>query len=193
MFYLWFAVEVKACYMDGYMGAGNMNAESWRQARLAAEHGVDDATLMQRYPIPSRNALRQRRFREKWMTPKAIAKEVAIRRIKHSKMDVAPRNASHPDAADVITQKLLDILSNNNLRTAEMADDALRVAAKAPPEIKTWNDIMTAQKLIRLAAGADSGNEGGNAVQINFAPVFNAAGRVERVLDVEEYGDAIEA
>ena len=130
------------------------------------------------------------------MTPHRLVQEIAIRRAKLIPTTVTKeslRNKSAPDAVGAVADRLLELLNNNNLRTAEMADAALQVASHAPPEIKTWNDITQAQKLIRLAAGADSGNEGGNAVQINFAPVFNNAGRVERVVEAEEYGDAIEA
>lgn len=177
------------------MPAAQLTEEQWRQIRTASEQGILDKDLSDIYGV-SRESIRQRRKRENWLTPSKVAlqtelvqAEQAIR-ARHavnagkasdalaSRPAAQASDSGHaitvvtgaPSAARTIAEKLLAIAENNSLRVATLADSAL--AESPAPEIRSWQDVSTAYKLIRTAAGLDRADQGAqvNVSLAMFAP-----------------------
>ena len=157
----------------------------WNEIRDASEAGIDDDELVEIYPMLTKGAIKMRRSREKWLTPRRVAADVAAEKARRSallspepqKVEIATKSAS-----EMVASKIVEILDRNNLRVAEMADKAIRDSMDRPPSIETAADLMTYLKALRLAGGVENENKKG--VTINLGAFLTAPANARPVVDV---------
>jgi hypothetical protein len=162
------------------MPAADLSPEQWRELKTANEAGVETEELAERFGVTT-NAIRQRRYREKWVTPRKVQEEAMVQRARAQARNL-PNSGVMPvmpgmSALSITAETLTDKAQEGSLIAASMFLDAIRESLsnggiKAP---STAKDLLTSMKGLRLAGGLDK--EAGLTVNIGG---FWGAGRPER-------------
>lgn len=159
------------------MPAMLLSKEDWKEVRRASEAGVDDPQLSKDYGV-SQGAIRVRKMREKWLTPRKLAEQVAIAKVKQEM-----RN--HTNAVvTAVTKPAEESISERMLNSAELIGSQImsvleRKAAlvyKNPGIIddpETVGDLGTMVNVSRKIAGLDK-PEANASVALNFGAFWQA-------------------
>lgn len=134
----------------------------WLAIQSSAESGVPMIELARRFRVTA-DAIRQRAKRGGWATP---------RRVIGKARELLSRNVTKDNAVDISAEALAQIGQRNNQLVARYAGDAIERLArsKARLPVKTWSDMATANKLVRLATGQD---KEGSTTQISFGAFWS--------------------
>jgi hypothetical protein len=162
------------------MPAADLSPEQWREIRTANEAGVETEELAERFGVTT-NAIRQRRYREKWVTPRKVQEEAMVQRARAQARNL-PNSGVMPvmpgmSALSITAETLTDKAQEGSLIAASMFLDAIRESLsnggiKAP---STAKDLLTSMKGLRLVGGLDK--EANLTVNIGG---FWGSGRPER-------------
>lgn len=149
------------------MPVATLTDDQWREIRIASEAGVEDKELAEAWGV-EKNAIHQRRWREKWLTPRAVAMQRAEQeaRAKAANGAKAIRAVSEggkigQNALEIVAEKVRNYAESGTLRIAKLAHESLQSVESL--QIRTWNDASTAYGTLRKAAGMDKESQ----IQIN--------------------------
>ena len=168
-----------------------LSKEEWNEVRKASEAGVDDSQLSKDYGI-TQTSIRMRKMREKWLTPRRLAEEVAVAKVrKEMKRHTNSVVTSVTRPAELsISDKMLS--SAEAIGTQIMAVLARKAAfvAQNPDTIddpESVSDLGTIVNVSRKIAGLDKPDVAAN-IALNFGAFWESPSGVEvekpRVLDV---------
>lgn len=163
------------------MPAPKLTPEQWNEVRMASEAGVDDFTLSEDFGV-ERASIRQRRNREKWLTPKRLHEQAVIenakRQLKTSNNGTVTNVTRTPLALQVTAENMVERAKEGTLIAMNMFWDGIRRSndrggIQAPATAK---DLLTSMKGLRLGAGLDK-----ESVTVNIASFWGAGqGNQER-------------
>lgn len=142
------------------MPAAKLTPEQWGEIRAANEAGVDTEILAERFNVRS-NAIRQRRFREKWVTPRLIEEqrmvEQAKARARAMGQSTVTRVSNAPSALEITAETLTAKAQEGSLHAAAMFLAAIMETQEqggiAPA--RNGKELATLMKGLRLPAGLD--------------------------------------
>lgn len=156
------------------MPSGVSYSVDWQEIRKASEQGVSDVALEEQYGVP-RNAIKQRRFREDWITPAKLAEAAEIASIKAKRSnrvtDVTGKQKS-PSALAVTAENLGEKAAAYSLKVFEAASKLAQKGLKELPIPDDWKSFNVADQVVRRAAGLDKPQ---TAVQVNLGGFFRPA------------------
>ena len=140
------------------MPSPKLSPEAWKQVQIASEAGCTDEELTRVYGI-TRNAIKQRRWREKWNTPAVLAREAEMKR-NASKLShiTAASVTSVTEGAKTAQMILSERGEHGSLLASQLLLSLLERAAKAPDRVRpltSVGDVSVALNGIRKAAGMD--------------------------------------
>lgn len=151
------------------MAAPSLTPDQWTELRRASEAGMSDEDLASAYGV-SRGAIRLRRMREQWITPKVLAKEVARQELENRFKRIPSNGVTNsggvtsetpagetPRALTLTAQTMVQRAQEGTLAAVEMFADAI-MRAHQRGGIATPTDgkeLMMAMKGARLGAGLD--------------------------------------
>lgn len=160
------------------MPAARLTKEGWFEIQRASEAGVDDDQLSQDYGV-SKGAIRIRRMREGWLTPRKMAEEVAIQKAKAEVRNLSNKAAvtgvTTTPAEESIARKMLRDGETAGIHAMSVLLKKLAFAAENPEtisDLETVGDISVAVKAARGIAGLDKQGQG--QVVLNFGAFWNA-------------------
>lgn len=142
------------------MPAAKLTPEQWAQVRAADEAGVEVEILEQRFGV-SANTIRQRRYREKWITPRKIEEErmvqEATRKARAMSNGSVTRVDVTPTALSLTAETLTAKAQEGSLHAAAMFLSAIMdtQAAGGIPAARNGKELLTLMKGLRLPAGLD--------------------------------------
>ncbi len=153
------------------MPAAKLSIEDWKEVQRASEMGVDDKSLSQDYGV-SEVAIRQRRFRERWLTQASIKAEAEAQKVKKRLLQGNGLTKSEKSggvtvitkpAVETVAETITRLTDRNQLRAANAVDAAMR--GMGALEIETVAELATGVKLLRLMDGRD---KEGTSVAVQF-------------------------
>lgn len=190
----------------------------WSEVRRASELGVSDIEIMAKFGIPDGTAIRQRRWREKWVTPAKIQeqKEIAeaTRRIK---AQAGTRRIENQGAVTTVTlplvtqeaepktpvtalsvtaETLTERAQAYSLTVFDAASKAVQTALPKLPTPDSWKTAAIADAMARRAAGLDRvENTSVTLVQLGGwqASLQDVAGESGRIIDQEPDGHSCDS
>lgn len=157
------------------MGAAKITPDEWAEIRRANEQGVSTEALAATWKHRgiTTNAIRQRRHREGWLTPRKVQEEAMVQETRR-KARVMPSSGLTPVTVDlsalsVTAANLNDKAHAGTLIAASLFLDAIGAAARQgilPPQ--NVRELYTSMKGLRHAAGMDK-----EGLAINIGAYFN--------------------
>lgn len=188
---------------------GSALAVNWDEIRKASEQGVDDMRLCEAFEGLTRESIRVRRHREKWLTPAKIEQEAIIQAARDRAGKIGNQSVigvtsvtggsvtgkMQPSALSVTAETLQDRASAYSLRMFDYASGQVEKAVKAElvPTPDDWKSLDTADRMVRRAAGLDKAdsqsvtvNLGGWQAAVTAQGVTAQFREVEQVLDGED-------
>ena len=161
------------------MPKSKITDDEWEAVRICSEHGMPDDELAKEFfpnedEEKARATIRKRRSTEKWITKERVMEKAISQPISQKPAD---------RAADILAAKLNGLWDSTRLKAAELSAKAVSQVKEAP-QIKYANDILTNLKIIRLAAGMDSGESSKPSVTINLGSLLNQPAETMPVIDV---------
>lgn len=172
------------------MPAAKLSKEIWLEIKTASECGMDDDELSQTYNIP-KNAIQQRKHREKWLTPRKL-KELAMvqeakdaARVMNNKTEgVSSVSADTPTALVNVAAKLTAIKETTFLALAEKTSELMLEGLKTLLAPKGWKEMSIASTVFSNAVGANKG--GGMVIQVGGAAWQGSPqGEKPRIIQIE--------
>ncbi len=152
-------------------------AVDWAEIRSASEQGVSDPDLQAKFGV-SKNAIQQRRFREKWITPATIAQEALVQQARNKARGMGNQSivrgvSETPTAIAVVASTVAEKGEAHALRVLDFASrmTAEAIAGEKVPTPSNWKELDTADRMARRAAGLDKPQTN---VQINVGGMFGA-------------------
>ncbi len=150
---------------------GSALAVDWSEVRKCSEAGMPDDEIATAFDIEN-NAIRQRRFREKWITPAAIEQAAIIAQAKAKARGIGNQSVTAVTKGDALANLGESLLRNGERGTLLLSQIALASLERAMGEdgpkidpLASIGDVMTAGKAVRLAAGMDRQD----ATQVNVS------------------------
>lgn len=181
-----------------------ISKEDWKEIQRASEAGCEDQQLSEDFGI-SKLAIRQRRFREGWLTPNKIRAEVAAQKARAEALKLGNKAVvENDDEESGVTRVTAEqSIASKMLNSAELIGSQImgvlvrkaKLVAENPGLIddpETVADLGTIVNVSRKIAGLDKPDVNAN-VALNFgafweAPVVDGSKVVEaerpRVLGV---------
>lgn len=151
------------------MPAPKLSPEAWSEIRICGESGMSDEELSETYMV-SKEAIRQRRKREKWITPKAL-KEMAMIQEAKDKARVMNNDSvtsvTGPTAVVAIAAKLSKMKEETLLLVAEKCQELITQGFEKLTAPKGWKEMAVANTIFNNAVGVNKG--GGMVIQVGGA------------------------
>lgn len=153
------------------MPSAILSAEEWAEVKAASEAGMDDDELAQTYGV-LKNAIQQRKYREKWLTPRKMKEMAMVQEAKDKARSmtnsVAVRDVSEEKSAmAVMSAKIAKLKEETPLMIAERASELIMEGLKTLLAPKGWKEMAIAQKVFNDATGLNKG--GGMVIQVGGA------------------------
>lgn len=125
-----------------------LSKEGWEQLKKASEMGVKDEVLANEYGV-TRDAIRLRRSREKWLTMERVEQHLAERR---ERMIDTER---YKGALEVVAETLQERAEAYSLNTFNKVSALAKKGLELLPTPDTWKTFQIADTIARRAAGLD--------------------------------------
>lgn len=137
----------------------DLSPDQWREVRDASIVGVADETLAEKFGI-TREAIRQRRFREDWPTMERLRikqRESLALLSEDLRKEVKDPLSRTVTAASVIAENLEEIGREHELRIAKYASEKARLALErdALPIPQDWKTLDVTDKMVRRSTNLD--------------------------------------
>lgn len=155
------------------MGAAKLTPAEWHEVRLASEAGMDDDELAQTFNV-TKNAIQQRKHREKWLTPRKLKEMAMVQEAKDKAKgltnSVAVRAVSEEGTAlATLSSKLAKMKEEAPVYIAEKVLDLIKTSLEGNliPAPKSAKDLSTLTGVFGNMVGINKG--GGMVIQVGGA------------------------
>jgi hypothetical protein len=142
----------------------------WTEIRRCSEQGMGDVEISERFNV-TRSTIRQRRHREKWITPAVVEREKIVaessRKMKFINNETVT-NGTGMSGLQVVASSLVQRSQDYSLRVFDATSQAVLSAIKAGlPIPENWKTLAIADQMARRAAGLDRPDQA--QVSVNLA------------------------